>query len=328
MLHGRPWPKVSIVTPSFNQSQFVEETIRSVLLQGYPDLEYIIMDGGSTDGSVDIIRRYQEHLTYWKSERDLGQAHAINQGFQRATGDILAWLNSDDIYCLNAVRAVAEFFESNPDVAVAYGRADAIDAPGRVILQRPAREFSLTQCLAGLESPIDQPAAFIRRETIRRVGPLNQELHYVMDRDLWTRAFIAGQRLSPIEETLARFRVHPEAKTAGRLASAGEELTMWVDRFFSQPLPSSIKCLERQSRGRAFFALASGNFSADRFLSGRRAVLRGAALCPRNLLAPSGLLLLLTALLPGPGIKLARFVRRKLSRYYEARWSKSTGRTA
>ncbi len=328
MANGRPWPKVSIVTPSFNQVEFIEDTIRSVLLQGYPNLEYIIMDGGSTDGSVDIIRRYQDRLTYWVSEPDLGQTHAINQGFQRATGEILAWLNSDDLYCPGAVRTAVEFLESHPGVAIAYGRADAIDAMGRVIFHVPMKEFHLTQCLARLESPIAQPATFMRREAIQRVGLLDQTLHFVMDWDYWIRVAMAGLTICPVPHTLARFRVHPYAKTVARLAESGEEMTRWVERFFAQPLPPQIADVQRRSHSQALLALGSGYFSADRFASARRAVFKGIAMCPTHLTIPRVLLLVATALLPAPGIQLARLVRRKLSRHYKARSGESTAGTA
>src|SRR5688572_24844846 len=108
MPNGQPWPKITIVTPSYNQGQFLEETIRSVLLQGYPNLEYIIMDGGSTDGSVDIIRKYEPYIAYWVSTTDRGQSHAINKGFSLATGHLMGWLNSDDVYAPNALMSIAQ----------------------------------------------------------------------------------------------------------------------------------------------------------------------------------------------------------------------------
>ena len=119
---GSAWPKISIVTPSYNQGQFIEETIRSVLLQGYPNLEYIVIDGGSTDGTVDILRKYERHIDFWVSERDKGQAAAINKGFARASGEILAWLNSDDTYQMGVFAQVAELFCQRPDVEVISGR--------------------------------------------------------------------------------------------------------------------------------------------------------------------------------------------------------------
>src|SRR5882672_2272557 len=136
--NGQPWPKVTIVTPSYNQGEFLEETIRSVLLQGYPNLEYIIIDGGSTDRSVEIIRRYEKWLAHWVSERDRGQSDAINKGFSRSTGDICAYLNSDDVYLPHALLSVARLFEKHPDAALLYGDCQLIDESSRVVDLWPA----------------------------------------------------------------------------------------------------------------------------------------------------------------------------------------------
>jgi glycosyltransferase involved in cell wall biosynthesis len=130
-INGQPWPRISIVTPSFNQGQFLEETIRSILLQGYPNLEYVIMDGGSTDDSVEIIRKYQEHLSFWVSEKDAGQSDAINKGFARCSGELLNWINSDDVLMLGALRAVAEAALGDEQAGVFVGASGRIDLPAR-----------------------------------------------------------------------------------------------------------------------------------------------------------------------------------------------------
>jgi glycosyltransferase involved in cell wall biosynthesis len=141
MLDGSSWPRVSIVTASLNQGRFIEETIRSVLLQGYPNLEYIVLDGGSSDNTVEIVKRYAAWLVHWVSEPDLGQSDAINKGFQRAKGEILAWLNADDIYCPRAVRIEVDFLNTHPDVSVVYGGASLIDRDGRIVLSDAAGGF-------------------------------------------------------------------------------------------------------------------------------------------------------------------------------------------
>ncbi|HAX95810.1 MAG TPA: glycosyltransferase, partial [Prolixibacteraceae bacterium] len=133
MPDGSPWPKISVVTPSYNQGQFIEETIRSVLLQGYPNLEYIVMDGGSTDGSVKIIKKYEPWLSYWVSEPDRGQSHAINKGINRAAGEILFWLNSDDLCLPGAFFKAAESFSQYPNQKLVIGQAQIINQYGEVI---------------------------------------------------------------------------------------------------------------------------------------------------------------------------------------------------
>ena len=188
MPDGTPWPRVSIVTPSFNQAKYVEETIRSVLLQGYPDLEYIVIDGGSTDGSVDIIRKYEPWLSYWASERDRGQSHAINKGFERATGEIVAWLNSDDFYLPGAISQAAQVMHER-QAYVVYGNCLKVDQDGKLLWERrppPVSLESLTNYWLPDHTP-PQPAVFWRHEALRRVGLLNESLHYTMDFDLWLR---------------------------------------------------------------------------------------------------------------------------------------------
>ncbi|GAI34604.1 unnamed protein product, partial [marine sediment metagenome] len=144
---GSLWPRVSIITPSYNQGQFIEETIRSVLLQGYANLEYIIMDGGSTDDSVEIIRKYEPWLTYWVSEPDRGQAHAIDKGFARSTGEILAWLNSDDTYLPGAIAKSVRLLNDDPNAEAICGGELQIDSQGIVIAERFVQSAELHDLL-------------------------------------------------------------------------------------------------------------------------------------------------------------------------------------
>jgi len=212
MPDGSPWPQVSIVTPSYNQAQFIEETIRSVLLQGYPDLEYIIIDGGSTDGSVDLIRKYEPWLAYWASEPDEGQSHALNKGFTQVTGDILGWLNSDDLYCPGALRKAVRLFQEETDVSVVYGGHYRIDAEGQIIDKVWASPFDLRYMLYnGMD--ISQQALFWRSDLMRRVGMIDEELVFCMDRDLILRLIWHGKVIRTTKY-LGMFRLHSEAKTA------------------------------------------------------------------------------------------------------------------
>lgn len=204
--------RVTVVTPSFNQAPYLEQTIRSVLDQDHPDLEYIIIDGGSTDGSADIIRRYQDRLAWWVTEPDRGQTDAINKGFARATGEILAWLNSDDTYEPGAVREAAEFLAANPEIGMVYGEANFIDAEGRVIGRFNARQTDYDRLMRGAVY-IPQQAAFFRRSIWKQVGPLDPDFYFAMDYDLWVRiARIARLQYLP-GRTWANFRLHSLAKT-------------------------------------------------------------------------------------------------------------------
>ncbi|WP_337286883.1 glycosyltransferase family 2 protein [Candidatus Methylomirabilis sp.] len=305
-------PIVTLVTPSYNQAQFLEETILSVLNQDYPNLEYIIIDGGSADGSVDIIRKYESRLAYWVSEPDLGQSHAVNKGFLWAEGDILAWVNSDDLLCPGAVRAAADFLGSHPDVSVVYGGANIIDEGGQVMLPMEQEDFDLARCLVRLVTPIPNPSAFFRRETSQKIGLLDEKLHYYMDFEYWIRVAMAGLQISRIPETLAQIRVHHDAKTVGHIPRPNEELLAWLDRFFSRPLPPEIASLQRQSKSRALLELGLKSFYVHQFSEGRRAIFKGLGISPRTLVNNLLFLLPIIAVLPNPAIRLAIQIKERL----------------
>jgi glycosyltransferase involved in cell wall biosynthesis len=204
-------PTVSIVTPSFNQARFLESTMQSVLAQDYPKIEYIVVDGGSEDGSVDIIERYADQLAWWVSEPDSGQTDAINKGFERATGDIFAWLNSDDTYEAGALSEAVAFLQKNPDVGLVYGDANFIDADGRVIGQFNAQQTSLTRLQRG-GVYIPQQSTFWRAKLWHEVGPLDPSFYFAMDYDLWVRLARASE-IRYIPQLWANFRLHGDAKT-------------------------------------------------------------------------------------------------------------------
>ena len=204
-------PLVSIITPSFNQAQYLEETIQSVLNQDYENIEYIIIDGGSTDGSVDIIRKYEDRLAAWVSEPDQGQTDAINKGFSRANGEILAWINSDDTYLPNAVTEAISIFNQNPGVGLVYGDCNFIDKNGRVIGKFNAQQTSYNRLRRG-GVYIPQQSSFFRSDLWRKVGPLDPSFYFAMDYDLWVRL----AREAPVlykPRMWANFRLHDDAKT-------------------------------------------------------------------------------------------------------------------
>lgn len=221
MVDGAAWPKVSIVTPSLNQEDYIERTIRSVLLQGYPNLEYILIDGGSTDSSVEIIQKYAPWLAYWVSEPDCGQAQAINKGFRHAHGEIMAWINSDDYYYPGALEfAVSRLMSSSAELLIA----------GVDIIAPRGDELEITKHVSPLHGPaihlfpifkngrtedffFTQPAMFWRRSLWVRTGELNEELHYVMDREWCLRALAKGMRLVLDEKPLTRFTYHQGSKS-------------------------------------------------------------------------------------------------------------------
>jgi glycosyltransferase involved in cell wall biosynthesis len=218
---GLAWPRITVVTPSFNQADYLEETLRSVLLQGYPDLEYIVIDGGSTDGSVDIIRRYEPWLAHWESEPDRGQSHAINKGFRRATGEVIAWLNSDDVYLKSALQAVGELMASG-EYDIALGSMQKVETDGAVkrLLKvstpyggMPIHYYPILESGPRAWFSFYQPAMMWRRDLWERVGELDESYHYVMDLHWCHRALAAGARVGTRDQALVQFAIHSGSKT-------------------------------------------------------------------------------------------------------------------
>ncbi len=204
-------PIVSIVTPSFNQARYLEATIRSVLSQDYARIEYMILDGGSSDGTVDILKKYGGKLAGWVSEKDKGQTDAINKGFARAKGEVLAWLNSDDTYEPGAVSAAARYLQEHPEVGMVYGDCNFINETGRVIGKFSSAQTSYRLLRQGY-SHIPQQTMFFRAELWKQVGPLDPSFYFAMDYDLWTR-IAARSEIKYVPQTWANFRLHTSGKT-------------------------------------------------------------------------------------------------------------------
>ena len=204
-------PLVSIVTPSYNQGQFIEATIRSVVEQDYPHIEYIIVDGGSKDETVEIIRRYENHISAWVSEHDQGQTDAINKGFARATGEILAWINSDDTYQPGAIAEAVAFLQTHSEIGMVYGDANLVNEAGQLLGRFPARQTDYRRLRRG-SVHIPQQASFFRTELWRKVGPLDPSFYFAMDYDLWVRLV----KLAPLQyqpRLWANFRLHGQGKS-------------------------------------------------------------------------------------------------------------------
>ncbi len=220
MPDGSDWPRISIVTPSYNQGQFIEETIRSVFLQGYPNLEYIIIDGGSTDNSVKIINKYDKYLTYWISKQDQGQSDAINTGFKILTGEISAFLNSDDLYMPNALEFVSQYFIQNPQHDFICAQTRFIDSDSRQtkgfeeLFMVEINHITMTE-----ECHIAQPSTFFRSNIFQKVGFLDQKLKYCFDYEFWLRAFLYGLNFASSKKVLSQFRLHSHSKTMSAYSS-------------------------------------------------------------------------------------------------------------
>lgn len=251
-------PRISVITPTYNQAPFIERTLRSILDQGYPDLELIVMDGGSTDGTVDILKRYGDRL-HWVSGRDAGQADAINKGIAKATGEVIAYLNSDDLYEPGALFAAGRHFAAHPECRWLTGLCRIIDEEDREV-RRPItawknfllRRFSYRILL--VTNPISQPATFWRRRVMDEVGLFDATQHYVMDYDFWLRA---GRTSPPavLQQYLAAFRVYASSKTSSSfLRSFRHELEV-AKRYSSSRILNALHWLNYLGISAAYLLL-------------------------------------------------------------------------
>jgi glycosyltransferase involved in cell wall biosynthesis len=232
-------PRISIITPSYNQAAFIEQTIQSVLNQDYPDLEYIVMDGGSTDGTLEILKKYSGQLT-WTSEPDRGQSHAINKGFSMATGEVLAFLNSDDLYEPGALIKVGQFFAKNPEAAWLTGRCHIIDKDGKEIRKAITSYKNFWLRMGGYRTLqilnfISQPATFWRRKVIEAIGFFDESLIYAMDYDFSLRV---GKRYhwKALHTYLASFRVHSSSKAGSSVSAQFDADLLIIRRHTSSKL--------------------------------------------------------------------------------------------
>jgi len=247
-------PRITVVTPSFNQGSFLEATLRSVLDQTYANLEYIVLDGGSTDNSVKVIRRYASRLSFWESKKDGGQAEAISRGFSMASGEIMGWVNSDDLLLPGSLARVADYFSCNPDEECVVGGAVVIDSEGNPVRSRAGfYEYSLGSRvtfdqLLFFGCAFCQPACFWRREPYLAVGGFDSSLRFSFDYDLFLRL----SRRRPfgwLREYLACFRVHPSSKTSTLRDVRDEENAQLWRKFGKHDIPVGIGAIRRFIHG-------------------------------------------------------------------------------
>lgn len=210
-------PRITIITPSYNQGHYLEQTILSVLDQGYPNLEYIIIDGGSKDQSFDIIKKYEKHLAYWVSEKDRGQAHAINKGLCKATGQVFNWINSDDFLEPNSLKVIGETFAQNPDATMVCGYTYCFfdDNKEHSHTYRMGLRKTIADTILNVE--MNQPGSFYRMDVVKGLGGVNESLRYVFDDELWFRFLLkyGTQGIRMVEQRLANFRLHGSSKSVG-----------------------------------------------------------------------------------------------------------------
>lgn len=275
-------PLVSIITPSYEQAAFLEDTLRSVIEQDYPNIEYLVVDGGSTDGSVDIIKTHAANITWWVSEPDKGQADAINKGLTRAKGEIVAWLNSDDVYRPGAVRQAVAALQQHPQAGMVYADLESMDRSGRVFNTIRYRQFSLLDLLSF--EIIGQPTVFMRRDVLQQAGPLDAGYRYLLDHQLWLRMF----QLAPavyVPQVWAAARHHASAKNVGEAAGFGREamrILAWAGA--QPPMRELIAAHHRQVLAGAHLFDARYLLDGGQPAAALRSYARAAALQPLRLL--------------------------------------------
>ncbi|MCX6026403.1 MAG: glycosyltransferase family 2 protein [Chloroflexi bacterium] len=271
-------PLISIVTPSFNQAEYLSACMASVLGQDYPRLEYLVLDGGSTDGSRDVIQRHATRLAFWASEADRGQASAVNKGWARARGEILGWLNSDDRLAPGALEHVARIYQSHPDAAMIFGDIQEVDSLERPVHLKHMANFDVRTLLLGKN--MGQPGVFITRRCYAALGGLDETLHYALDFEYFVRAWLAFPvaEMQYSESVLAFSRLWGGTKSARDASRFGEEYRLVLDRVFARAdLTPQLVNLRRRAYSRAVeFRQARLHFESRRTTDARRWLLRAA----------------------------------------------------
>jgi len=261
-VNGNALPIISLITPSLDQASYILQTIDSVLAQSYSNIEYFVIDGGSTDGTRNLLENYGKkfHQIKWLSEPDCGQATAINKGWRIANGEIFAWINADDIYLPGALNIVSEYLLQHPNVDIVYGDCDYIDEVGQTLGVYPTYPYDYENLVKFAINYIPQPGTFIRRRVLESIGFLDETLHYVMDYDYWLRAGLQ-HNIAYIPIKLAKMRIHSDAKSIKNLASFSEELiTIYTKLFATVNLPSAVQKLEKEAMHHAFRRAAHISF--------------------------------------------------------------------
>src|SRR5919204_1294892 len=304
-----PRPLVSIVTPSYNQAAFLEETIRSVLEQDYEPIEYLVVDDGSTDGSVEIVERYADRLAWWTRQENAGQVAALNRGFARATGEYLGYLNSDDTLLPGAVARMVEALERDPELLLVYGDALYTDEGSRQTGYLRSREFDVAEMVRRADNHLLQPSTLWRREAWERFGPFDERGWYFFDFEFFVR--FPPERVRRIPVPLATYRVHAEAKSTG---AAGSRLALdharLAETFFAgNGLPEAARPVADEGRASAYLLGAEFAYEALDLPRARRYVLRGLRLHPRHA-SQRWLSLAAKSFLPRPVIDMLRARRR------------------
>ena len=301
---------VSIVTPSYNQAAFLEETMRSVLEQDYEPIEYVVVDDGSTDGSAEIVERHADRLAWWTAQENRGQVPTINLGFRHTTGEYMAYLNSDDTLLPGAVSRMAGELDSDPALLLVYGDARYTDEHSTVTGYLPSREFDVAAMVRSADNHVVQPSTMWRREAWERIGPFDERGWYFFDFEFFLQ--FPPERVRRISEPLSTYRIHPEAKSTGAFATRlARDHARLADGFFAgDRLPRTARDVADEGRSSAYLLGAEFAYEALDLSHARRYTLRGLRLHPSHAASPRWLSLAAKSLLPRPLVARLRDRRR------------------
>jgi glycosyltransferase involved in cell wall biosynthesis len=274
-------PLVSIITPSFNQAAFLEETMSSVLSQDYPNLEYLVVDGGSSDGSAEIVRRYADRLAWWASEPDRGQAHALNKAFERTKGAYVGWLCSDDTLFPSAISRLVDELERDPGLVLAYGDAVYTDERSERKDRALSGPWAPEQMVRTAQVPNQQPATLYTRRGWESAGPLDEDAWYYLDFQFTVRLAGVGAGLH-VPETLATYRIHSGGKSTGQPVRKAEDALRCADRFMTSALvPEALGPYAREGRAMLYRIAAENFYAALELGRARRCYATSLAIAPR-----------------------------------------------
>jgi glycosyltransferase involved in cell wall biosynthesis len=296
---------VSIVTPSYNQADFLEETIRSVLDQDYPRIQYVVVDDGSTDVSPDIAERYADRLHWWTRQENAGKVAAINRGFEHTDGDVMAYLNSDDTLLPGAVAAAVAELTGDPELVLVYGDSRVVDAGGREVEYLAARPYDRPSMVRAADNHVPQPSAFWTRRAWEQAGPFDPRGFYFFDFEFFLRVGSVG-KVKTIAAPLSTYRLHPDSKTVAAGAGKAADYVRFADSFLaSERLPPELRAFAREGRARSYAAAGDYLYWDLQLGRARRLLWRSLAMAPRHATRRS-LSLALKSLLPKPVVRRLR----------------------
>jgi GT2 family glycosyltransferase len=266
-------PRITVVVPSYQQGPFLEETLRSVLLQGYPDLEVIVMDGGSKDETVSVIRKYERWIAAWVSEPDGGQSAAINKGWRRASGELATWLNSDDLLLAGWAAAMARAFVADPGLDLAYCDVNVVDHESRFQFLSEGRAPELERIIVHWRTPFFQQGFLARRAVLEACGYVDESLHFAMDTELWLRVLLAGRKFLHVRTPLGALRVHPATKTSTLYRVLIANMVEVTTRF-AATAPAELQPVAERARRRRHWNAAHINYDNRDYLAARQSALQ------------------------------------------------------